>query len=205
MNLHFFHVLFRNRGPNHHKPPPGGEGSLLPMHRLVWTALLAALVAVGAYLQLSFWVVPFSLQTFFVLLAGFVLGPLNGSLAVLLYIVAGAVGLPVFAAGKGGLGHILGPTGGYIIGFAFGACAAGVGRVLCRRDPLPWTCGIATAALALVPIYALGLPWLKYTLDVTWPRVVAIGLVPFLPGDLVKVMAVVAVYRYLQEHDLVKL
>ncbi len=205
MNLNFFHLLFRKRGPNGQEPAPDREGSLLPTHRLVWTALLAALVAVGAYLQLSFWAVPFSLQTFFVLLAGFVLGPVNGSLAVLLYIVAGAVGLPVFAAGRGGLGHILGPTGGYILGFAFAACAAGVGRALCRRDPLPWTCGIAAAALALVPIYILGLPWLKYTLDVSWPRVVAIGLLPFLPGDLVKMVAVVAVYRYLQKHDLVKL
>ena len=84
---------------------------------LVLCAMFVALIAVGAFIKVPVPVVPFTLQFLFTMLAGLLLGPVNGALAVVGYIVLGLVGLPIFTQG-GGPGYIFQPSFGYIIGFA---------------------------------------------------------------------------------------
>ena len=82
-----------------------------------FASLFAALTAVGAYIAIPIGPVPIVLQNFFVYLTGLLLGSKWGATSVAVYLLAGICGLPVFAGGRGGIGHIIGPTGGYLIGF----------------------------------------------------------------------------------------
>lgn len=178
--------------------------SLFSLHRLVWTALMAASIAVGAFLIVPMVPVPVSLQPLFVMLAGFILGPERGAAAVTLYVLAGVLGLPVFAGGKSGLPHLLGPTGGYLIGFI--GCAAICGFATRRgtrpAPPLGWNRGLLHGLLGLVPAYGLGLLQLMVVLKLDFLKAVAVGFLPFFPTDLVKLALAVQVYRHLHKHSL---
>ena len=101
---------------------------LSPVYRTVLIALGAASTAVGAFIAipLPFSPVPIVLQNFFILLIALVLGPRMGTASVALYLLVGALGLPVFAGGKGGFAHFFGPTGGYLAGFLLSAWITGV-------------------------------------------------------------------------------
>jgi biotin transport system substrate-specific component len=178
------------------------QSALFDLHRLVWTALMAALVAVGAYLHLNIGPVPISLQTLFVILAGFVLGPKHGTMAIGLYLLAGAVGLPVFAGGKGGIGHIFGPTGGFLFGFAVSAWVAGL--AVTGRPDAGWIRLTMYGLAASLATFVVGLPWLKLTLGFTWGKTVSVGMLPFLPGMFLKLAAVVLAYRFLARSGLLK-
>lgn len=110
-----------------------GRAGLHDLHRLCWVALMAALVAAGALLHLSIGPVPITFQEFFLILGGLVLGPRYGTFMLLLYLFAGAVGLPVFSGGRAGLGHLIGPTGGYFLGQFFLVVCSGMGARAARR------------------------------------------------------------------------
>ena len=170
--------------------------SFASLHRLVWTALLAALIAMGAYAHFPLGPVPISLQVLFVLLAGFLLGPLAGSSAVGLYLLAGLVGLPVFSGGSSGLGHILGPSGGYLLGFLLTPLVTGQARRVIHEGHLPWAWALGLAILGYVPIYGIGLPWLKASLDVGWDKALATGMLPFMVSDCLQIAAVAAASRF---------
>jgi biotin transport system substrate-specific component len=153
---------------------------------------MTGLIAVGAYISIPLPAspVPVVLQNFFVLLAGVSLGPLWGSLSVLVYLGIGAIGLPVFAGGAGGLAVFAGPTGGYLVGFLPAALLAGL--ISHFAEPKLWKDALAAATGALA-IYALGLPWLKVATGLDWPGTLAAGLLPFVVGDVLKVIAAVGV------------
>lgn len=178
------------------------ESPLADIHRLVWTSLMAALIAVGAMTVIPVGPVPVTLQTLFVLLAGFALGPRSGTYAMLLYIAAGALGLPVFAGGKSGIAVLFGPTGGYLAGFVVMAWCAGMGGR--RREGGRMTVVVAASwALAgLAAAYGLGALRLMSVLDIGMGRAVAVGVLPFMPGDLLKIVAAVAAWRYLRDRRL---
>jgi len=178
------------------------DTTLHHMHKLVWSALFAALITAGAYLHFPLGPVPISLQVLFVLLAGFVLGPLSGFSAVCLYILAGLAGLPVFYGGTAGLAHVLGPTGGYIVGFLGAPLITGLGAKTAPSAPLSWPRGIAFAALAYAPIYLAGLTWLKISLAAGWLKVFSIGMLPFLPSDALQILACAAAARFMQQQRL---
>lgn len=164
--------------------------SLVPplSRRADWAVLLAASLFIGLMAQVSvplpFTPVPVTGQTFTVLLIGAALGARRGLLAVLAYLAEGLVGLPVFAGGTGGLAHLLGPTGGYLVGFAAAAWTVGA-LAECGLDRRLRTAWLAFLAGEIV-LYALGLPWLA--LFVGPRQAVLLGLLPFLPGDLVKAL-----------------
>ena len=156
---------------------------------LLWKLLLvlagSALVAIAAQVRipLPFSPVPVTGQTFAVLLVAAALGRL-GLWSVIAYLIEGAMGLPVFAGGTFGVAAIVGPTGGYLIGFALAAAIVG------SAAERGWDRHIATALAAMllgeVAIYACGLAWLaRFPLPV--PLLDA-GLVPFIAGDLVKMV-----------------
>jgi biotin transport system substrate-specific component len=179
---------------------PAPETPLGAIHRLVWTALLAACVAVGAWFQLPIGAVPVTLQPLFVLLAGYLLGPAHGAGAVALYVAAGVLGMPVFAGGHAGLGVLLGPTGGFLVGFVL---AAGVTGLAARRGaPLGWGRGLAVGLLALAVAYGVGVAWVARVLHLGARQAILVGFVPFIGLDLVKVVVAVAVARHLRAHRL---
>ena len=128
--------------------------------------------------------VPITGQTLGVLLAGAALGSRRAFQAMLLYLGAGLAGLPVFSGGASGPAWLLGPTGGYLAGFPAAAWAAGF---LSERgwDRSSWKALPAMAAGNLV-IYLFGLPWLA--LFVGADQAPALGLYPFLPGDVIKIL-----------------
>lgn len=143
--------------------------------------------------------VPITLQTLAVALAGLLLGPWRGMFAVLLYLVLGLAGLPVFAGGAGGLAVLVGPTAGYLISFPLAAWVTGwlAQRIVDRvTTPVARTGALAGAAAvgALAVVHPLGIVGLHLNLDVSWTQAVLIDLV-YIPGDLIKsvLAAVVAV------------
>lgn len=98
--------------------------SKLNIRAMALCAVFAALAAIGAFIKIPVPVVPFTLQFFFTTLAGLLLGKRYGSLSILLYIIIGLIGIPVFTEG-GGISYVFKPTFGYIIGFCIGAYATG--------------------------------------------------------------------------------
>ncbi|WP_029898813.1 biotin transporter BioY [Desulfohalovibrio reitneri] len=171
---------------------------LAGLHKMVWTALMAALVTAGAFMQLPLGPVPFTMQPFFAMLAGFVLGPLYGAAAVGLYVAAGLLGLPVFAGGKAGLAVLLGPTGGYLFGFILGAAVCG----LAARGQMTWRRGLLFGLANLAVVYGLGLLQLKAVLSLDWLKALAVGFAPFILQDLVKLGMAVATTRFLRSKGL---
>jgi biotin transport system substrate-specific component len=130
--------------------------------------------------------VPITGQTFGVLLVGGALGFRRGLVAISLYVLAGLVGLPFFAEGKGGAAVIWGATGGYLIGFIL------AGAVVGRLAELSWDRRIGGAVGAMlvgsVTIYAIGLPWLKVVTGWSIAETIEKGLLPFLVGDAIKLV-----------------
>lgn len=135
-------------------------------------------------IPLPFTPVPITGQTFGVLLLGALLGSRYGTAVVTAYVLQGLVGLPVFAGWRGGIGALFSPTGGYIVGFIFAAFIVGwlLERGWSRRLDLTF----AALLIGNATIYAFGLPWLA--LFVGWNQVLQMGLLPFLPGDLIKLL-----------------
>jgi biotin transport system substrate-specific component len=153
---------------------------------VVGGSLIVALSAQVA-LRLPFSPVPVTGQTLAVLLVGALLGSQRGAASLLAYLVEGLAGLPVFAQGASGLAYALGPTGGYLFGFVGAAFVAGW---LAERG---WDRRAGTTALAMLAgnavIYAFGLSWLAMYVG---PRAVALGLLPYVAGDVIKVIAAAA-------------
>jgi biotin transport system substrate-specific component len=176
------------------------QSDIASIHRLVWTALAAALVAVGAFIQFPLGSVPFSMQPFFVFLAGYLLGPFHGAAAIVLYALAGIVGLPVFAGGASGVGVLMGPTGGYIAGFV--AAAFFCGMAIHRRPHLAWVRGVAYGLVGVAVLYVLGVVQLELVLGIGWGKALMVGAAPFILLDLVKLGAALAAARYLRGHGL---
>jgi biotin transport system substrate-specific component len=171
------------------------QDSLTDLHQLVWTALMAATIGAGAYLIVPIGPVPVSMQPFFVFLAGLVLGPRRGVMAVGLYLLAGTLGLPVFAGGRSGLGHLCGPTGGYLFGSLAAAWLCGLAR---RADgAITWGRGAAMGLAGLLSLYIVGAAWLKFALSMSWHNAWLVGVVPFIPWDAIKIAAALACARYL--------
>lgn len=156
---------------------------------LVATALCAAIIAVCSWITVPM-TVPFTLQTFAVFLALRLLGGAKGTLAVTVYILLGAVGVPVFSGFRGGLGHLLGSTGGYIIGFI----ASGLLYWLFEKfTPEKHIIRILELTLCLFVCYAIGTVWFwfvyasKNAMGV-W-AVLSACVIPFIIPDMVKLIA----------------
>lgn len=149
-------------------------------------ALLTALSA-QIIIPLPFTPVPITGQTFAVLLSGAVLGSTLGASSQALYFVLGAVGLPFYAGGERGWTTATGATGGYLVGFVVAAWV--VGRLAERRQDRSVATAIPAFLAGNIIIHLFGVPWLAYRLGVSWPEAVQLGSVPFLIGDIAKVVA----------------
>ena len=164
--------------------------AVLPRTTLWRQASLVALfsvlngLAAQFRIDLPFTPIPITGHTFAVLVTGVLLGSRLGLVTMVAYVGEGVVGLPVFSGFKSGPLHLLGPTGGYILGFVIGAYVVGL---LAERgwDRRPMTTALAMA-IGNVVIYACGLVWFSrfFGLD----RAVALSVLPFIPGDIVKLV-----------------
>jgi len=175
---------------------------------LILAGLFTALTVVGARLKIPLPFVPLTVQTFIVLLSGLVLGPLYGAASQLAYLFLGLMGLPVFSEG-GGLAYIVKPTFGYLLGFPFASFIAGM--IVHRGVKLPASLPLAGVprlilanVAALLAIFIPGVLYLWWNLNfvlgqsLTLARAAQVGFLVFLPGDVIKIIGVILLYRALQ-------
>ena len=166
------------------------------LRSMVFASLFAALTAVGALIAIPIGPVPIVLQNLFVMLMGLLLGPRWGLAGVGAYLLAGALGLPVFAGGTSGLARFAGPTGGYLVGYL--PCVALIGWISIRGqghrvfDALAMLCG--TAAL-----YVCGVSWLKLVTGMAWNKALGLGVIPFIPGDIAKIIVATLLIKSLRQ------
>lgn len=160
---------------------------------LVVISLFAVLTAVGALIviPLPFSPVPITLQTLFCILSGAILGKNRGLMSQVLYLLLGISGLPVFSKGGSGLGFLIGPTGGYLFGFMIGSYVCGL---LVEKGFV-----VIGMTAGIILIYITGLIQLKFVLTLAWAKVFLIGAMPFIPGDVLKVLVGVGIYRKLRK------
>ncbi len=156
------------------------------IRKMAYASLFAALVAVGAYIEIPLPLVPITLQVLFVLLAGAMLGAKWGSLSMVVYVLLGLVGLPVFSGGSSGLGVILGPTGGYIFGFIIAAFVVGYLSDKKGISSILWNTVHMVVGLSM--IFLLGATYLMHVADLSIPGAVAAGILPFIPGGIIKIL-----------------
>ncbi len=167
----------------------------MPIEKLrmvVLASLMAALTAVGAYIHVPIGPVPIVLSSLFVLLAGLLLGSRWGLASIGLYLLVGAIGIPVFAGGKGGFAHFFGPTGGYLFGYL---AASWITGFISERSRDLMILDIFAVVVGSLVIYGLGIPWLKMVTQMSWPKALMVGVIPFLIGDAVKASVAIILAR----------
>ena len=171
-------------------------------NRIIAVVTAALLTALGAYAEVSLpgSLVPVTLQSMIVILAGALLGPTLGATSQLAYLAAGAAGLPVFAAGGAGLPHLLGPTGGYLLSFPVAAMAAGLIAGPARRGAIGATRLFGALFVASLVVFAGGVPYLAMFVGIE--RAVAVGFMPFILGSMLKLAGAFAVAYRLRERTL---
>jgi biotin transport system substrate-specific component len=152
----------------------------------------AVFVALTAQVYIPADPVPFTGQTFGVLLVGGALGFRRSTAALALYLAVGAIGLPIFARGAAGTGVILGPTGGYLVGFVLAAAVVGrLAELGWDRRPIG---AIGAMLIGNALIYAVGVPWLMATRNLTLGSAIAGGMTPFLAWDALKLIVAAGLF-----------
>ena len=162
--------------------------------RLTRIAIAAVLIAVCSWITIPS-VVPFTMQTFAVFCAVLILGGKDGTIAVGIYMLLGIVGLPVFSGFRGGIGHLLGPTGGYIVGFIFsGLCYMAMESLMEKKKNMKYV----ALVLGLILCYAVGTLWFgvvmnqKGTAYGAW-KILTLCVFPYIIPDLVKMALAVVI------------
>ena len=153
---------------------------------MVYTSLFVAFIAIGAFIAIPIGPVPIVLQNMFVLLSAIILGPKWGLACIGIYLLIGLFGLPVFSGGTSGIGKLFGPTGGYLLGylpsvFVTASISKGLGKKM--------SSDIIAMIIGSLIIYATGVSWLKIVTAMTYTKALAVGMYPFLIGDLIKIIA----------------
>jgi biotin transport system substrate-specific component len=150
--------------------------------------ICSALTAAGAFIRIPIAPVPVTLQSFFVILSGILLGPRAGALSQIIYILVGLIGLPVFSGG-GGISYVMKPTFGYLLGFVAASATAGY---FMRKRPVNAFTVLIASALGMCMVYLVGTSYLAMYLYAVMQKSDAIGiavktgLLVFIPGDVIK-------------------
>lgn len=155
--------------------------------QMVLIALMTAVTCVLGPLSipLPFSPVPISLTNFAIFLAIFVLGMKSGTISFIIYLLLGAIGVPVFSSFRGGLQVLAGPTGGYLIGFIFLALIMGFALEHFDRKLVPTIIGMI---IGMAVCYAFGTVWLAKLLSLSFKEGLMMGVIPYLPGDAAKII-----------------
>lgn len=151
---------------------------------ITYCGLFAAITAVLSQVAIPMVPVPVNLAMLSVFVAAGLLGPLAGTISQVAYVAIGAIGLPVFAGFKGGFGAIIGPTGGYIIGYIF---ATLISALLIKRSKNKFYLIAPAMLLGLAVCYAFGTAWFMYISGSDFVRALLLCVVPFLAGDALKI------------------
>lgn len=155
--------------------------------QMVLIALMTAVTCVLGPLSipLPFSPVPISLTNFAIFLAIFVLGMKSGTISFIIYLLLGAIGVPVFSSFRGGLQVLAGPTGGYLIGFIFLALIMGFALDHFDRKLVPTIIGMI---IGMAVCYAFGTVWLAKLLSLSFKEGLMMGVIPYLAGDAAKII-----------------
>jgi biotin transport system substrate-specific component len=156
-----------------------------------WIVFFAALTAAGAQVQIPHQPVPFTLQTFFVLLSAAFLGSRNGSASQLLYLGVGLIGAPIFTAGGFGAARLFGPTGGYLLSFPIAALL--IGYLVRQRQGFAWT--LIAMFLGLVVVFTLGTSFLNLFYLHDFKQAFVGGFLIFSWWDVLKLFAAAGIYN----------
>lgn len=154
-------------------------------------AVFAALTAVGALISIPFYPVPFSLQTLFLYMCVLILKD-KAPLSMAIYLAMGAVGLPVFARGMAGYAVLVGPTGGFLFGFLLASLASG--WLLHMAGDRKYA-DFAAVGLCMIIVFSFGWVWLAGWMNWNFGAALWAGVIPFLPGDLLKAAVAVGVAK----------
>ena len=177
--------------------------------KLVFTALFGALISIGCVIAIPLpGGVPITVQNLFAILAGGVLGSFWGGLSVLIWIILGAVGIPVFANAHGGQAIILGPTGGYILGYALGSLFLGMTLgspklTESKKDAKLVIKIVLFSLIAYALVYLPGIPWFMHVMagkgkPQTFQNALRLTFIPFIPGDLIKWAVTISLLAFLR-------
>jgi len=154
-------------------------------HQLTLIGVMAAVTCILGPLSLPIGIVPISLTNLAICLSVYVLGQKRGTLSYIVYLFIGLVGLPVFSGFSGGFTKLFGPTGGYLIGFIFMAFISGI--FIDKFSNKIYMC-ILGMTLGTIVTYIFGTAWLAYQANLTFNASLAVGVLPFIPGDVVKIV-----------------
>lgn len=162
---------------------------------LVGMLLFTSLMSLGAFIRipLPFTPVPITLQTLFVFLAGSFLGSTWGASSMILYLLLGTVGLPIFAGANCGILYLFGPTGGYLLGFIIAAWI--MGYITSKKHNPSIKCLIIGFVLANSFVYIFGITQLMFWTGHGLAESLFLGLVPFVPGDTIKIIIGILVIK----------
>lgn len=152
------------------------------------TAIICILSPFSIYLAIS--PVPITLSLLAIYFTVTILGMKKGTLSVLIYILLGLIGLPVFSGFTGGPGKLFGPTGGYIIGYIFADLIIGF---FVDKWNGKWYFNLIGMLLGTAVCYLFGTVWLAFQLSLTFPQALMAGVIPYIPADLIKILLVLLI------------
>ena len=157
----------------------------MKLRSMIFAALFAAILCVVAPFTIPIGPIPLSLATFVIYIAAATIDWRFGTLSVVLYVLIGSIGLPVFSGPSGGIQKLVGPTGGFIIGYVL--CALIIGLIVDRLEAKKWAYPTAMV-LGTAVLYALGTAWFVVLMKVTIAKALMLCVVPFLIGDAIKII-----------------
>ena len=161
--------------------------SKINIRQMTLISLFATLTVVGAFISIPLYPVPLTLQTLFTLLAGMTLGSVMGASSQVIYVLLGVVGLPVFAGFKAGIGILFGPTGGFLFGFIISAYV--IGRIIETIKEKNIFYYLVAGLIGTIILYIVGITQLSLVTGIGIKKAITVGMLPFLPGDILKIIA----------------
>ena len=170
------------------------KSPVIRMKMFILTGVFAAFTAVCSIISipLPFTPVPLNLAMLAVFMSGAILGPRFGPLSQIVFLLMGAIGIPVFANFKAGVGVLIGPTGGYLVGYVVAALMIGWINNLYKGRGIRQALVSALAMLSgLIICYIFGVAWLMYLTKTPLAAALLLYAAPFIPGDMIKLTAAV--------------
>ena len=165
--------------------------SKFSVKEIAFIGVITAMICVVAPFAIHIWSVPVAFANFVIMLGIYVLGVRDSLISCLLYLTIGAIGVPVFAGMKGGFGVLTGTTGGYLVGYL--ALIGVAGLFICRLSKGNRFLDFLGLLLGTAVLYAFGTAWLAIVGKMTFVQALFAGVIPFIPFDLAKIVAVAAV------------
>ncbi|OPJ63298.1 biotin transporter BioY [Clostridium chromiireducens] len=153
--------------------------------QLTLIGVMSAVTCILGPLSLPIGLVPISLTNLAIYFSVYILGRRRGTISYTVYLLLGLIGLPVFSGFSGGLPKLAGPTGGYLIGFIFMAFISGL---FIDKFSNKIYMGFLGMVIGTTVTYLFGTAWLSYVAHMTFNKALAVGVLPFIPGDLIKII-----------------